>query len=311
MSAAAPLEFLKAQTITARNWLVSMLAKKKAARMSIQIKTDNEIVVWQDVNDHEGFDVCADDHCQRYQGLTGIISDNVHQAIEDTRGLFLIHNGEICDDRYYKACGGQTEIFTTAWEDKNYDYLKNVSDDVDQRSPVRSEGEATRWLTGKPRAYCNTQDLGLLSKILPAFDQETPDFYRWRVIYSRKELEEIIRKKSGIDFGTLENLIPLERGLSGRISRLKIEGSKKTMIVGKELEIRRWLSLSHLLSSAFVVSTELTATGEISRFILQGGGWGHGVGLCQIGAAVMASKGFNAEEILAHYFTGAILKKLY
>ena len=311
MSATAPLEFLKAQAVTARSWLVTMLAKKKSRKNSMQVKTEDEIIVWQDVNDHEGFDVCADDHCQRYQGITGIISDNVHQAIEDTRGLFLIHNGELCDARYYKSCGGQTEIFATAWEDKNYDYLKNVSDDVDQRSPVRSEGEAIRWLTGKPQAYCKTTDKELLSKILPAFDQETPDFYRWQVIYSRKELEEIIRKKSGIDFGTLRNLIPLERGPSGRISRLKIEGSLKTIIVGKELEIRRWLSESHLLSSAFVVSAEQNDTREISRFILKGGGWGHGVGLCQIGAAVMAGKGFKAEEILAHYFTGARIKKLY
>ena len=311
MSAAAPLEFLKAQAVVARSWLVSMLAKKKAAVVLSGLKTENEIVVWQDVNDHEGFDVCADDHCQRYQGIKRIISDNVHQAIEDTRGKFLIYNGEICDSRYYKSCGGQTEIFSTAWEDKDYDYLRNVSDDVDKRSPVRSEGEAMRWLTGRPQAYCNTTDQELLKKILPAFDQETPDYYRWQVVYSRKELEEILKQKSGIDFGTLKNLEPLARGPSGRISRLKIEGSRKTMIVGKELEIRRWLSPSHLLSSAFVVSTQKNKDGEINRFILQGGGWGHGVGLCQIGAAVMASKGFKAEEILAHYFTGAILKKLY
>jgi SpoIID/LytB domain protein len=311
MSAAAPLEFLKAQAVTARSWLVSMLAKKKDAGFSPQLKTEEELIVWQDVNDHEGFDVCADDHCQRYQGITRIISDDVHQAIEETRGLFLIHGGEICDARYYKSCGGQTEIFATAWEDKNYDYLSNVSDDVDRRSPVRSECEAVRWLTGRPRAYCNTQDLELLRKILPAFDQETPDFYRWQVSYTRKELEEIIRKKSGIDFGTLRNLIPLERGPSGRISRLKIEGSLKKMIVGKELEIRRWLSESHLLSSAFVVSAERNTDGEISRFIFTGGGWGHGVGLCQIGAAVMASQGFKAKEILAHYFMGSKLQKLY
>ena len=311
MSAEAPLEFLKAQAIVARSWLVAMLAKKKTARPTPAAKNENEIIVWQDVNDHEGFDVCADDHCQRYQGITGIISDNVHKAIEDTRGLFLIHSGEICDARYYKSCGGQTEIFATVWEDKNYDYLRNVSDDVDQHSPVRSKGEAMRWLTGRPRAYCNTQDLELLGRILPAFDRETPDFYRWRVIYSKKELEEIIRKKSGTDFGTLRNLIPLERGPSGRISRLKIEGSLKTMIVGKELEIRRWLSPTHLLSSAFVVSAERNSDGEISRFVFTGGGWGHGVGLCQIGAAVMASKGFKAEEILSHYFTGAQIKKMY
>jgi SpoIID/LytB domain protein len=311
MSASAPLEFLKAQAITARSWLVSMLAKKKNAGSCSQLKTEDEIVIWKDVNDHEGFDVCADDHCQRYQGITKIISANVHKAIEDTRGLFLVRSGEICDARYYKSCGGQTEIYSTAWENENYDYLRNVSDDVDQRSPVRSEGEATRWLTGRPRAYCDTTDKALLKNILPAFDQETPDFYRWQVVYTRKELEEIIKKKSGIDFGVLLNIEPLQRGPSGRIFRLKIEGSKKTMIVGKELEIRRWLSPSHLLSSAFVISMESNVEGEISRFIFNGGGWGHGVGLCQIGAAVMASEGFKAEEILAHYFTGAEVQKLY
>ncbi|MCE5211743.1 MAG: SpoIID/LytB domain-containing protein [Deltaproteobacteria bacterium] len=311
MSAKAPLEFLKAQAITARSWLMTMLAKKKAVKTPAQIKTENEIVAWQDINDHEGFDVCADDHCQRYQGITRIISENVHKAIEETRGLFLVYDGEICDARYYKCCGGQTEIFATAWEDKNYDYLSNVSDDVEPRSPVRSESEALRWLSGRPPAYCNTRDRDLLKNILPAFDQETPDFYRWQVVYERKELEEIIRKKSGIDFGDLRSIESLERGPSGRISRLKIEGTKKTMIVGKELEIRRWLSPSHLLSSAFVVSVERNADGDISRFIFTGGGWGHGVGLCQIGAAVMASQGFKTEEILAHYFTGAQIKKLY
>jgi SpoIID/LytB domain protein len=311
MSAEAPLDFLKAQAIVARSWLVSMLDKKKSVRSSTQLRNENEIVVWQDVNDHEGFDVCADDHCQRYQGITRIISENVREAIKQTRGIFLIYSGEICDARYYKSCGGQTEIFATAWEDINPGYMKNISDDAEHHPPVCSEADAEKWLRGRPQAFCDTTDKELLKNILPAFDQETPNFYRWQVIYARKELEQIIQKKSGIDFGELKTMIPLERGPSGRIYKLKIEGSKKTMIVGKELEIRRWLSPSHLLSSAFIVSVERTAAGDVSRFILQGGGWGHGVGLCQIGAAVMASKGFKAEEILTHYFTGAKIKKLY
>jgi len=311
MSAAAPLEFLKAQAIVARSWLVSMLAKKKSARSSTQLKTKDEIIVWQDVNDHEGFDVCADDHCQRYQGITRIISENVREAIKQTRGIFLIYSGEICDARYYKSCGGQTEIFATAWEGINPGYLKNISDDAEQHPPVCSEADAEKWLRGRPQGFCDTTDKELLKNILPPFDQETLNFYRWQAIYTRKELEEIIQNKSGIDFGELKNLIPLERGPSGRIYKLKIEGSKKTMIVGKELEIRSWLSPSHLLSSAFIVSVERMAAGEVSRFILQGRGWGLGVGLCQIGAAVMASKGFQAEEILTHYFTGALLRKLY
>ena len=311
MSAQAPLEFLKAQAITARSWLVAMLAKKKTVRSNPTSKNKSEIVVWKDVNDHLEFDVCADDHCQRYQGITRIISENVHTAIEDTRGLFLAYAGEICDARYYKSCGGQTEIFSTAWEDTSPDYLKSVTDDVGQHPSIESEAHAKEWLTGRPRAFCNTQDLELLSRILPAFDQETANFYRWQVIYKRQDLEEIIRKKSGINFGTLKNLIPLERGPSGRIFKLKIEGSLKTVIVGKELEIRRWLSESHLLSSAFVVSRTIAADGSVESFTLTGAGWGHGVGLCQIGAAVMATKGFNAEQILEHYFSGANIEKLY
>ena len=313
MSAAAPLEFLKAQAITARSWLMAMLSRKKinATAANDSPSTENEIIIWHDVNDHRGFDVCADDHCQRYQGITKIISENVHTAIKDTRGLFLVYAGEICDARYYKSCGGQTERFSTVWEDKSPDYLKSVTDDVGQHPPIQSEAQAEGWLTGRPQAFCDTTDKELLGKILPAFDQETLDFYRWQVIYKRQDLEEIIRKKSGIDFGTLQNIIPLERGPSGRIYKLKIEGSKRTVIVGKELEIRRWLSKSHLLSSAFVVSMKSMADGSVESFTLTGGGWGHGVGLCQIGAAVMATKGFKAEEILAHYFTNASLQKLY
>ncbi|MDI6742403.1 MAG: SpoIID/LytB domain-containing protein [Smithella sp.] len=311
MSAEAPLEFLKAQAIVARSWLAAMLKKKTLPRQASGIRNEDEFLVWQDVNDHEGFDVCADDHCQRYQGITRIISDNVQEAIHQTRGHFLVYDNDICDARYHKSCGGQTDIYSTAWEDRNYDYLNNISDDLRQHSAVRSEGDAERWLAGRPGAYCNTTDGELLKKILPAFDQETPDFYRWQVAYEREEIEEIIGKKSGIDFGELKDLVPLERGPSGRIFRLKIEGSKKTMIVGKELEIRRWLSPSHLLSSAFIVEKIKESDNTVKSFILKGGGWGHGVGLCQIGAAVMASKGFKAEEILAHYFTGAQIKKIY
>ncbi len=311
MSAEAPLEFLKAQAITARSWLVSMLAKKNMKGAPAPVQTEKEMVVWQDVNDHNGFDVCADDHCQRYQGITRILSANVHQAIGLTRGKFLVYQGEICDTRYGKCCGGQTEVFATAWEDIRYDYLSNVSDDATPRAPVCTEHDAKRWLTGRPKTYCDSTDEKLLKQILPAFDQETPDFYRWQVRYERKQLEDIILRKSGMDFGCLLDIEPLERGPSGRISRLKIAGSKRTVIVGKELEIRRWLSPSHLLSSAFVVSVEKDTEGKISHFTFHGGGWGHGVGLCQIGAAVMASKGFKAEEILAHYFKGAELKKLY
>ncbi len=313
MSAQAPLEFLKAQAITARSWLVAMLTRKKRNANSLppDQTEDKEIIRWHDTNDHSFFDVCADDHCQRYQGLSQITSADVKTAIAATRGVYLVSNNKICDARYYKACGGRTEIFPTAWEDKTFPYLQSVTDHSTDYAAIASEDDAGKWLRDKPAAYCNTQDKELLGKILPSFDQETMNFYRWQVSYAREELEEILQKKSGIDFGTLRNLIAVKRGPSGRISKLKIEGTKRTVIVGKELEIRSWLSPSHLLSSAFVVATELSPNGVIERFVLDGGGWGHGVGLCQIGAAVMAEKGFCAEDILAHYFSGAKLQKLY
>lgn len=310
MSAEAPLEFLKAQAITARSWLVAMLEKKKSPRAA-QLRTDDEITVWQDVNDHEGFDVCADDHCQRYQGITKIISANVARAIEDTAGEFLFSEGRICDARYYKCCGGRTEEFRAAWEDISYPYLTSLTDAEEVHPPIASEKDATLWLDSHPAAYCNTTDRETLRRILPSFDLETLHFYRWRVEYEKEELQKILLKKSGIDFGDLQHLLPVERGPSGRIYQLKIVGTKKTIVVGKELEIRRWLSETHLLSSAFVVASEHDPAGGIKRFIFHGGGWGHGVGLCQIGAAVMAAKGFQAREILAHYFTGATIQKLY
>lgn len=313
MSAEAPLEFLKAQAITARSWLAAMLKRKKStsAALGINHESDQEIIRWHDTNDHQGFDVCADDHCQRYQGITRITSANVNRAIQATRGQHLVYNHKICDARYSKACGGITDIFPTAWEDKSLPYLRSITDHSDTYPSIYSEDDAEKWLHGNPPAYCNTHDHKLLSKILPSFDQETMNFYRWQVSYAREEMEEILRQKSGIDFGILQNIIPVRRGPSGRISRLKIEGMKRTVIVGKELEIRRWLAPSHLLSSAFVVSSSRAKTGLIARFIFDGGGWGHGVGLCQIGAAVMAAKGFPAEKILAHYFCGAVLQKFY
>ena len=313
MSAEAPLEFLKAQAVVARSWLLAMLERKINSGVLPEAKQtkEGEIIIWHDVNDHKGFDVCADDHCQRYQGITRIISDNVRAAIEATRGLFLLSGGDICDARYYKSCGGQTEIFSTAWEDKSPAYLMSVTDDVSMHPSVQTEKDAQEWLLGRPPAFCNTTDKKMLSKILPAFDQETIDFYRWQVIYPRQELEDLIRKKSGIDFGELKVIVAVGRGPSGRIYKLRIEGSRRTVVVGKELEIRRWLSPSHLLSSAFVVSKTSALDGSVESFTLNGGGWGHGVGLCQIGAAAIASRGYNVEAILAHYFTDVSLQKLY
>lgn len=316
MSAEAPMELLKAHAITSRSWLVAMLEREKREKKlgvpsQRTIQREGEIIRWYDREDHDIFDVCADDHCQRYQGVTKIISKSAAEAIQATRGVFLVHNDEICDARFYKACGGLTENFENTWEDTPLPYLQCVSDAVQTYSTIHSEEDAERWIFSQPEAYCNTTDGKILQQVLPSFDQETTDFFRWTVSYTREELEEILRSKSGLDFGTLINLVPMQRGPSGRIVRLKIEGTKKTLVVGKELEIRRWLSKSHLYSSAFVVRAQRDDKGIPVRFTLHGAGWGHGVGLCQIGAAVMAMKGFTAEEIVKHYFCRAQLQKLY
>jgi len=316
MNAGAPPEFLKAHAIVSRSWLMSMLGMGGKARHGENVspgpaQQTKEFIRYYHRVDHTLFDVCADDHCQRYQGITRLIAENARQAVKKTFGLFLVYNDEICDARYHKACGGLTDNFANTWDNVTVPYLTSVSDSAIPHDQIRTEDEAMQWILGDPEAYCNAKDNNTLHRILPSFDQETTDFFRWKVAYSRIELEEIIREKSGLDFGNLLRLTPVERGPSGRIVRLQIAGSKRTLTIGKELEIRRWLSRSHLYSSAFIVCVENDASGLPASFVLQGAGWGHGVGLCQIGAAVMALKGFTAESILKHYFRGAELQKLY
>jgi SpoIID/LytB domain protein len=316
MSAEAPEELLKAHAITSRSWLVAMLEREHRSKSlgrtpSRSRESEHEIVRWYDREDHSRFDVCADDHCQRYQGITKIITETANRAIELTRGSFLVDQDEICDARFYKACGGLTENFENVWEDTEVRYLHSVSDSEHSHPVIRSEEEARSWILSSPDAYCNTTDGAILRQILPSFDQETTDFFRWKVEYSPAQLNEIITSKSGIDFGDIVDLVPVLRGPSGRILRLRIVGTRKTLVVGKELEIRRWLSKSHLYSSAFVVDVQRDRDGKPAKFVLRGAGWGHGVGLCQIGAAVMAAKGKKAEEIVLHYFPGAQLRRLY
>jgi len=308
MSGTAPMEFLKGHAILSRSWLLAALDHKKKKKETFKSSgkiTDGEVIRWYDREEHDLFDVCADDHCQRYQGITKIVSKQAEEAVRETRGMVITYQDEICDARYSKACGGLTENFDTAWDDKQVPYLGSISDAPVSHHPIGTEEEASAWILSAPDAYCHTNNEHLLEKILPDFDRETRNFFRWRVEYSCAELEEILKEKSGFDFGTLKEIVPLTRGSSGRISRLKINGSKKSMVVGKELEIRRWLSRTHLYSSAFVVTV------ESGRFTFQGAGWGHGVGLCQIGAAVMATKGFSTEEILRHYFRGIEIQKVY
>ena len=301
MSASCPLELLKAHALISRSWLKGGYGVRphgpsgSGAMGSDPIALPHEIRRWYGREAHPDFDVCADDHCQRYQGITKAFSASVAQAVRATAGEFLTYNGVICDARFSKCCGGITERYSTAWEDEDVPYLKVLYDGPDESLTYGSEDLIRSDLP----AYCNTRDADLLARILPGFDQETRDFFRWRVVYSPEEMSELIRSRLGVDLGPIRNLEPLERGPSGRIYRLKITGERDYLIVGKELEIRRALSRSHLYSSAFVVDE------EDGRFVLRGAGWGHGVGLCQIGAAVMASQGKGYREILGHYYKGA------
>jgi stage II sporulation protein D len=316
MSASAPVELLRAHAITSRSWLVAMLERARLVHGPLQALAPitpetTEVVRWYSREDHDIYDVCADDHCQRYQGITKIISPAAAEAIASTRGVFLVHDNQVCDARYYKACGGLTDEFSNSWEETDIPYLRSIADSTVQHAPIRSEGEMERWVLSSPDAYCNTRDPAILRQILPSFDQETTDFFRWHVSYTREELEALLQKKAGVDVGTLMDLVPLQRGPSGRLVRLRIVGTQRTITVGKDLEIRRWLSPSHLYSSAFIVRTERRVDGVPLRFTLYGAGWGHGVGLCQIGAAVMAVRGFVAEDIVRHYFRGAELRKVY
>ena len=323
MSATCPPEALRAHGIISRSWLLAQLNKaveqtgKNLLADQIKIQGEQvEIIKWYDRENHDSFDVCADDHCQRYQGISKAFSQSAFDAIRDTRGKALVFGDEICDARYSKSCGGITEIYSAAWEEKNVPYLSAVYDSDGKVNgyglPLTVEANAERWITSKPAAYCDTDSAALLSRILPGFDQETRDFYRWQVVYTESELREILRARSGLELGRITRLEPVMRGESGRIVKLKITGEKGEVVIGKELEIRRSLSRSHLYSSAFVVESEKNEeTGLAERFRLRGAGWGHGVGLCQIGAAVMADLGHDHEQILAHYFQGATLRRIY
>jgi SpoIID/LytB domain protein len=318
MSANSSPELLKAHAVISRSWLLAQIQKSKSLsegkkKYETDFRSENEIVRWYDREDHRNYDVCADDHCQRYQGITRASTPSVVKAISETYGEVLTSRGVICDSRFYKCCGGVTELFENVWEPVKHPYLQKV---VDSAKPpdnldynLEMNNAAEKWIKSNPDSFCNSSDKSVLSQVLNDYDQETKDFYRWKVAYTQREISELVRDRTGIDFGSIEELTPLERGTSGRIIRLKISGTRKEMIIGKELEIRKALSKTHLYSSCFIVEKELI-NGE-SGFVLYGAGWGHGVGLCQIGAAVMGSKGYSYKQILMHYFKETKLEKIY
>jgi len=320
MNATSSLELLKAHSIISRSWLLAQTDKSKDIIASnkeyeSEIRTDDEIVKWYDKEDHTLYDVCADDHCQRYQGITKLVAHNAQEAVTATRGVVLKYDDKICDARFSKSCGGISESFENVWEPVKHPYLQKIIDykfeseeyDLDLRKEVAAE----KWIRNNPSAYCNTTDEKILSQVLVDYDQNTTDFYRWRVEYNQSEIAELLKSKTGIDFGELVDLVPIERGYSGRLIKLKFVGTKKTLTIGKELEIRKILSTSHLYSSAFVIDKENIVDGIPQKFILIGAGWGHGVGLCQIGAAVMGEVGFSFDVILLHYFKNSEIKRIY
>ena len=306
MSATSSLEFLKAHTIVSRSWLYAQLDRKEKCSVScLGWESEDEIVRWYAREDHTLFDLCADDHCQRYQGVTRAFNPNVERAVRETHGMVLVYGGKVCDARFSKCCGGVTERFSACWEDVDYEYLPVLRDgDRSLPLPLLSDESAVReWIESEPEAYCASASPHVLSQILNGYDRETNDFYRWRVEYTQDELSSLVAKRSGIDFGKVEDIQPVERSASGRLVRMRIVGTKATRVGGKELEIRRWLSESHLYSSAFVVD-RLVVEGAV-KFVIKGAGWGHGVGMCQIGAAVMGEQGFVCSDILSHYYPGA------
>ena len=342
MSATAPLAFLKASAVISRSWLLAQMKRRKERTLAeTQVAERNanmelhrescvagnsfsdlhlvgkqpmyELIKWYDQQDHEGFDVCSDDHCQRYQGITRASTPIVREAVHQTAGQVLWDGEELCDARFGKCCGGATEKFSTCWQDMDKSYLASVRDvsvvNLAQHaawSDLSDESTARSWIDSSPPAFCNVEGQRILSLILNNYDQETREFFRWEVRYTRAELSELVCRRSGYDLGEIVHLTPLRRGPSGRISLLRIEGTRSGLTVGKELEIRRLLSESHLYSSAFYV--EETPDGT---FVLHGAGWGHGVGMCQIGAAVMAEQGYDYTDILNHYYPGSSLETLY
>lgn len=321
MSATSSLELLKAHAVISRSWLLAQMKKRREVAKSGNnffsfTKKEDTLIRWYDREDHTLFDVCADDHCQRYQGITKETSPHVAEAIRQTKGQILMDGEEICDARFSKCCGGITEEFQYCWEDTPKTYLTAVRDialGVEHTLPnLTNEEEAEKWIRFNPPAFCNTQDKKILSEVLNDYDQETVNFYRWKETLSQEKLQQLIADKLKMDLGAILDMKAVERGKSGRISKLQIIGTEKTFTIGKELEIRRTLSDSHLLSSAFVVDKyDKDEQGVPQRFELIGAGWGHGVGLCQIGAAVMGEQGYHYDAILLHYYQGAEIKKLY
>lgn len=308
MSATSFVELLKAHAVISRSWVLSAIGSatpsSAATFYTDRSDTDDPVYIrWYERDAHRLFDVCADDHCQRYQGIPSQKPHALREAIDSTAGEVLVYDGKICDARFSKCCGGYTERFSSCWAEVDYPYLTVLPDsDGSRLQPITDEATARSFVLSSPDVFCNTADCNIIRQVFNDYDRSTESFFRWKVTYSVDEISEIVASRSGIDFGSILDLIPVQRTASGRIVRLRIVGTRHTATIGKELEIRRWLSRTHLYSSAFVVDRD-----DCGRFVICGAGWGHGVGLCQIGAAVMAHKGYSYRSILRHYYPHTVV----
>ena len=315
MNANSSINLLKAHTIISRSWLIAQINAKEAEQKEKDSEEINgEYIKWFDQEDHKHFHVCADDHCQRYQGISRSLNPNVIQSVNETKGMVLIYENKICDARFSKSCGGHTELYENCWDETSHPYLKDFPDiDTDTKVSydLKKEEDAKNFILNAPNSFCNTNDKHILSQVLNDYDQTTTDFYRWKVEYKQEEISALIQKKSAMNFGKILGFQAIERGESGRLIKLKIIGSEKELIIGKELLIRKWLSESHLYSSAIIIEPGEIKNGIPESYTIHGSGWGHGVGLCQIGAAVMGEKNYDYKEILKHYYRGAIIEKHY
>ena len=311
MSATSFVELLKAHAVISRSWVLSAIGSatpsSAATFYTDRSDTDDPVYIrWYERDAHRLFDVCADDHCQRYQGIPSQEPHALREAIDSTAGEVLVYDGKICDARFSKCCGGYTERFSSCWAEVDYPYLTVLPDsDGSRLQPITDEATARSFVLSSPDVFCNTADSNIIRQVFNDYDRSTKSFFRWKVTYSVDEISEIVASRSGIDFGSILDLVPVQRTTSGRIVRLRIVGTRHTATVGKELEIRRWLSRTHLYSSAFVVDRD-----DCGRFVICGAGWGHGVGLCQIGAAVMAHKGYSYRSILRHYYPHTVVSNI-
>jgi SpoIID/LytB domain protein len=282
-----PEEALKAQAVAARS--------KALANLGL-------------VHSADPFDFCSDVHCQVYGGLSKTAA-SANRAVKKTAGLVLWEGGKIIDAVYGGVCGGHTEDVDKAWRTAPKRHLQGIADgprQLKRYEPLDDESNVRSWIQDSPPSYCNT-----LTGSLPDALNYTKKYFRWEVTLPQDELRSQIERRLGRNLGAVRDLIPISRGVSGRITKLKIVGTNGEQIVEGELNVRKCLSSTTLWSSCFIVERKDGGSAPPESFTLRGAGWGHGIGMCQTGAAIMALKGYGFDRILKHYYKNVRIKKLY